>query len=296
MPNPTISILISSYKRLEFLKRVLFSIAVHGPSQPYEVIIADETSDQSEAILEQLHLYDARFQWKFVSCSQEKYEEEGGPKKFFNNPSWTNNVAFRYSSGSLIFLQGNDCVAWNRPYDKMIEDFGNGQNSLVFSTTYNMPDNVQLASGPEGANLTQGMVDYCKEWPLQSIDLQTLVTNYISLTHKKVWVRLGGYDENYVKGIACEDSDFVQRFRALPQFPSDEKPQVIFSNAISLHCDHGGKTMYNEAKPSIITTEKWDEGLNINREYYHSWDGTYGNRQTWPLGTYGITGVIEHGY
>lgn len=292
--KPQLSILISSFKRIEYLRRTLYGIATNSPSIPYEVVLADETSDETPLIVEELHKYDAVFPWTLVACSQEKFEKDGGPKKFFNNPSWTNNVAFKHSKGDLLVLQGNEVIPWKNCYNQIIEEYHSsldeGNIPMILTTTYDVPNEIQSASGPLSANLTQNMVNYCKNWPLQTNTLQTLVTNYISLTSRWVWETLNGYDETYVEGIACDDSDFTRRFRVLVDH------ELKWSDAISLHCNHGSKSMYQEPKANVIASERWDTGLAINRKHYHAWDGTYKNPQTWPIGTYGVTDLICNGY
>ena len=289
-----LSILISSFKRIEYLRRTLFTIATNEPKCAYEVILADETSDQTPQIIEELHLYDATFPWTLVACSQKKFEEDGGPPKFFNNPSWTNNVAYKNSRGSLIVMQGNEVLPWKNCYNQILEEYDNlkeeNNHIMVYTTTYDMPEEIQIASGPQSANLTQNMVNYCSQWPLQSKQLHSMVTNYISLTSKEVWELIGGYDETYLHGIACDDSDFSRRFKSLPG------AQYVYSDAVSLHCNHGSKSMYQKPKASIVTEDRWDTGLAINRAHYAKWDGTPKNPQTWPIGTYGVTDLIRNGY
>ena len=102
--------------------------------------------------------------------------------------------------------------------------------------------------------------------PLASKYLHTDVTNYCSLTTAKVWEQIGGYDEVFLQGIACEDSDWVRRASLLPNFLK------IRSELTSFHQNHGGKTMYDEPL-DIEYSKKFYKGLLINREIYNKWDG-----------------------
>jgi hypothetical protein len=114
------------------------------------------------------------------------------------------------------------------------------------------------------------------------------VTNYISLAPRALWEALRGYDERYYGGISAEDSDFVRRARKLPGFA-----QVV-SEGVSLHQYHSGKTCYYSPPPSVITKERWAEGVAINHAIYHAWDGASRNPQKWPWGQLGTGEVITN--
>lgn len=288
--KPEISILISSFEREKLFKRALFSIAKNKPSLPFEVIVADETED--DRILKELDNFNASFLWKYIKINIREFQAKTGLKKYHNNPSHSNNVAFKHSTGNLVFLMGNECIIWQDALNKMVEEGKkrHHDNWINFSTTYDFPIKLQELIDDYGANITKEMVAFCGQWPLQSTEYKSDVTNYLSLCPKTVWARLNGYDERYVAGIACEDSDFIRRARTLLGF------ETIRSGAISLHQAHNGKTRYYEPTERGMTQERWDEGVKINREIYHQWSGYTENRQSWPIGTYGIQEVVEHGY
>jgi glycosyltransferase involved in cell wall biosynthesis len=296
MINPELSVIISSYRRLEYLKRTLFSIAINPPRCHFEVVIADEISDESEDILKELHKFDARFPWTFVKCDVAILEKKQERKKYFNNPSWTNNIAYKNSSGKFICLMGNEMISYKGTLDTLLNEARtleaqNIEFFTLYTKTLDCPKNIQDASGTHGANLTAGMVEYCEQWPLQSIHMRSMVTNYLSCSSKATWEATGGYDENYVFTLACEDSDWSMRARVLPNYT--EK----YLECISLHQNHSGRTCYQEQDQSIITNTKWDEGVAKGREYLATWDKkTAMNRQTWEPGTIGITKVKKHGY
>lgn len=293
---PELSIVISSFRRLEYLKRVLFSIAINQPLCTYEVVLADECSDQSEDILKELHKFDARFSWTLVKCRVEELEKYQGRKKFFNNPSWTNNIGWKHSQGKFICLMGNDMITCPKTLNTLLLEARQLENSgtdffTLYTKTLDCPKNIQEAMGTHGANLTQGMIDYCETWPLQSPNMRSMVTNYLSCSSRKVWDTTNGYDENYVFTLACEDSDFSMRARILPNYI--EK----YLEVISLHQNHSGRTCYQEQDQSIITNTRWDEGVAEGRNYLSTWDGKNpSNRQSWEPGTIGVIEVIKHGY
>lgn len=272
-----ISILISSYNRLPLFRRVLWNIAKNPPSQPYELVVCDDGS--TDNILGELKKYSAKIPFRLVEFIREEFEQKTGLKKYHNNPSVTNNVAFRHSKGDLIFLQGNEVIPFVNCYDDMIGAIPDDPYYIVFSTTFDVPAFYLNLLDDYGDNLEQRLVDACRQYPLQSKSYRSDVTNYLSLCPRVLWEKLGGYDELYYGGIAAEDSDFVRRARVL-------KANLFVHDAISLHQFHGGKTCYYE--PQEISTENWKEGVSINHKIYHGWNGSHEVDSSWDYGTIGV--------
>lgn len=282
-----LSIIISSHNRLPLFRRTLWSIATRPPHTSFEVIVCDDGS--TEDILSELRLYSSRFPWRFIRFDAQAFEQATGLKKFWNNPSATNNLAFKHSVGNLIVQQGNEVIAWDNVYDQLMFDrpLVGHDAWMVMSTTYDLPAQYLDVLDQYGSNLTEGIVKACYQWPLQSQHYRSDVTNYISLAPRGLWEKLGGYDERYYGGIAAEDSDFVRRARALPNF------EMVISEGVSLHQFHQGKTRYYNPPPRLITQERWTEGCAINRAIYDNWDGSFANPQKWPWGTLGVKEVID---
>lgn len=289
-----VSIIISSYKRHSLFKRTLRSIVNNPPSLPWELVIVDETSSESDLLLQELSQY-STLRYKFISFNSDLFTEKTTLKKFFNNPSVTNNIGWKNSSGKYLFLQGNEVITMPNTYDMMIKDWqdSNAPYGIVFSETYDIPNSIIDRIGEYGENFKGPLLSFCHCWPLQKVEeYESLVTNYLSLTNKATWNLINGYEEIFTQGIACEDSMFVYRVRNCPN------SQVIFSKARTYHQFHGGKTKYYTPLESIISGKKWDEGLSINRKYYYEQIKikSYKNPQTWEPGEYGITNIIKHGY
>lgn len=285
-----VSILISSYNREALLKRTLFSIAQNRPQLSFEVIVADDGS--TDKLVDLLSIFNSAFPWKFISVDMAKFSQETGITKYHNNPSLTNNTAFVNSSGRYVFLMGNECIAWKNAFNIMISeaDQANSENYLVLSNTYDLPQNILNILDDYGANLTANMVKYCQKWPLADKHYCSDVTNYLSLASRNLWEKLNGYDERYLAGIACEDSDFVRRARLTRNF------QLVRGQAISLHQFHNGKTIYYEPTERDMNPERWNRGVEINRVVYNEWDNqTVFNQQPWSIGKY-VKEVISNGY
>lgn len=287
MSKPKVSILISSHNRLGLFRRTLWSIASRPPSVPFEVVVADDGSDEDILALLREE-FPAAFPWRFVPVSVPEFEAATGLKRFFNNPSLTNNVAFKASLGEWVFLMGNEMIAWGKAFDQLLERAPQGEDWLLFSTTYDLPQRWLDRLDAYGSNLTEHMVRQCQTTPLHTRYYPTDVTNYLSLCPRSVWERLGGYDERYLAGISADDSDFVRRARAM-----GVKTQIV-DEAVTLHQFHKGKTIYYDPPPEVITEERWQEGSRINHAVYRAWDGTHHNRQPWPWGTFGVGRSVDN--
>lgn len=253
--NQSCSIIISNYKRLEYFKRTLYSIVNNYWEVPYELVIAEEISDQTEDILKELSRYNKILNWTCVCYDMNEVTKKTGLVKFFNNPSYGNNLAFLHTKNNLIFHQGNDIIASKICYHLMLRDYYWANNDvLLYSTTINMPQYVLSKIGQYGELLDETHQSMCYE-VFQSPYKHSMVTNYLSLCHRDSWIALNGYNIIYLLGVACEDSQFSLSFRNIL------KSQHKYSNAISYHQDH------SDLKPNI---DKWDKGVAINRNHYHN--------------------------
>lgn len=284
--KPKCSVLISSHNRLPLFRRCLWSIATRPPSVPFEVVVADDGSD--EDILGLLREFSPRFPWKFVRVGVAAFESATGLKRFHNNPALTNNVAFRHSRGDLVFLMGNEVIATADAFDRLLAagEKAGTDRWLAFSTTYDLGQEWLDRLDDYGSNLSRHMVGRASERPLQSEGYRSDVTNYLSLCPRTLWEGLGGYDERYLAGISSDDSDFVRRARAAGAAAS------VVADAVTLHQYHGGQTCYYEQQS--MSRARWQDGVDINHAVYHAWDGGHRNPQPFPWGTFGVGEVVSN--
>lgn len=292
--QPEASIIIASYNRKNLFKRCLYSIVTRGPSVPFEVIVVDDGSvDDIEGLLRK---FSVNFPWKLIRFDQTSFEEKTGLKKFYNNPSVTYNVGFRRCSPSSdkIFLMGNEIIAWDNVFNDLVNDAPkNNEPYIVFSKTYDCPQEVLNRIDAYGQHLDQVLINkYCTPFPLQDQTYKSEVVNYLSLSSRATWEKIGGFDESYYGGIACEDSDFARRIRAC------HGGKLIWSEGLTLHQFHGGMTRYYQPEPTNITMDRWNEGLAFNRAIFNRWDRQPYLKQTLghEFGTLGVGEVITNGY
>lgn len=249
-----LSVIISSYKRLPFIRRTLYSLNKHQPPCEWQVVVAEEVSDETPLLINELKKYG--FNWKVIFCEQEKFEQKYGYTKVYNNPSWTNNVAWKHSGGELIATLGNDIIIAPNCFESLFAAIPQAPHYILYTTTYNCPKHILDNIGDYSERFHLEHVNICARWPLQTLNMKTLVTNYMSLTPKITWDMVNGYDENFCKSIAAEDSDFSRRIMAI----SGSKNRVV-EEAITIHQEH--------PTPQNTDKEFWDTGVAKARAYYY---------------------------
>lgn len=269
--KPAVSILISSHERLPLFKRCLASIARRPPSCSFEVVVADDGSSTEVERLVRSQPYLTHF----IPVDRAGFERRTGVRPFWNCPAWTNNVAFAGSQGDYLFQMGNEIIAWEDAFDHLLNDLPETRYAWAVSRTYDLPQELLARLDPEGSNLSREDVEACSSRLLSN---DNNVPNYLSVFTRPVWEALGGYDERYLAGIGAEDSDFMRRAFALPNF------KAVRSKALSLHQYHGGVSHLYRPLPSVIGEGRLAEGVAINRRLYQAWDGGCRNRQPWPVG------------
>ena len=276
-----LSILISSFRRIHLFKRTLFSIETNPPSIDFEVVVADEESDQTEQVLSELRK--RNFKWKFIRTSLRDFEDVTGIKKFWNNSSVTTNISYKYSSGQLLAHMGNDIIADKDCFKYLINDLPSTKYAWSVSKTWDIPQTILDKLDEYGTNLAGEDIDSCKNRVLSN---SNHVPNYLSLFTRSVWDEIGGYDERFMRGIGAEDSDFMRKSFKLPGF------KWTNSHALSLHQSHGGVSHLYRPLPSVISEERLKEGAAINFKLYQFLENQTKNTQPWPIASHGIKEII----
>ncbi len=271
-----LSIIVSSYKRLNLFKRTLYSLNMNRPNCPFELVVADELSDESDAIVKELEKY--KWPWTVVQCEYEAFQKLTGIQKT-GNPSWTNNVAFKQCTGQIIGTLGNDILVVGDCFKTMLNLTKIcRENYILYSTTYDLSKEITESIGKYGEMFSDYQLYSRFDYPSLSQELKTGVTNYLSFSPRRTWELLDGYNENYMRGLAAEDSSFTKRVGLIP----DAVLKVCFPGGVTCHQYHGGISHYYN---HIKDQERWDRLVAINRAYYHSpQDDIIKNSQDWPMG------------
>ncbi len=197
--DPIVSIIIPVYNQFTYTYNCLKSIADHSGKVSYEIIIADDVSDdltmRLSEVVENIHIIRNSTNMGFL-CN-------------------CNNAA-KYASGKYILFLNNDTQAqenWLQPLVDLIES--DNTIGMVGSKLIYPDGSLQEAGGiiwrdgtawnyGNGQNPDAPEFNYVKE------------TDYISgasiMIKASVWEEIGGFDERYQPAY-CEDSDLAFEVR-----------------------------------------------------------------------------------
>jgi cellulose synthase/poly-beta-1,6-N-acetylglucosamine synthase-like glycosyltransferase len=210
-----ISLVISFYKRIDFLELILMALA-RQEYKIFEVIIAeDDNSPEAKNFLKNIS---AKFSYKILHVYQ---KTDLGFRK-----NEMLNKAIHVANGELIIIIDGDCIlhkAFFKEYAKAIKDktilFGrrallsesitnellNSKNisklnvlNLILKKSSRVEDVFYLPNVPE-------FLKKKREKGVQGSNMGFL---------KKDILSINGFDEDYVKPTAGEDDDIEWRFRA----------------------------------------------------------------------------------
>lgn len=193
--KPEVSIILSGANRTQLLKRTLWSIANHKPTKSFEVVVVDDGSPEN--VLKELRSFSSVFNWKFIQGS-----------------------GFGFCEGDLIFSQGSEVMVYDDVYDTLINEFPKEQYGLVFSTTFDLPQEVLDNIGVYGTEFGKRHMDYVQRWPLQTKNYRNDKINYLSLSNRATWEAIGS-------------TDFLSGCRQIPGWTDGKN--IVYSDAISLH-------------------------------------------------------------
>ncbi len=158
------SIVINAQNNASLLRRALWAIATSPPSIPYEVIVADHGS--TEDLTKELRNFSCRFFWKLIRAASGSVD------------------AASHASGDKIFTMGPEVIVFGDAFNEMLGALPPEGDHEVFSTVYNLPQELLDVIDAYGSNISQGMVDYCAKWPLISQSLSFADRHYFLLTNR----------------------------------------------------------------------------------------------------------------
>lgn len=199
--RPRVTVIIPVYNGLHFTLGALESIARFPARTPFEVIVADNVSDD-------------RTQEVLSRRSDIRYVRNPNNLGFLRSC----NRAATFARGEFIFLLNNDTLVAPGWLDELIAAFGNFGDAGLVGSKLIYPDGVLQEAGGiiwnDGSAWNFGkfrdegdpQFNYVRE------------TDYCSgaaiMVPKRLWDELGGFDETFVPSY-CEDSDLALRIRDL---------------------------------------------------------------------------------
>ena len=252
-----VSIIIPVYNNFHITKRCVWSIAKNTGNVPYEIIIADDCSNDETKKIESI----------IKNVKRIKTESNGG---FLLN---CNNAAKKANGEYLVFLNNDTVVqkGWLEPLLDLIES--DSEIGLVGSQLIYPDGTLQEAGGivyrdANAANYGNGQ------------DPQNIEFNYVKevdyisgasiLLSKETWESLGGFDERYIPAY-YEDTDlsFMIRYKLNLKVKYQPLSKVVHfegrSNGVNLTQGIKRYQLINKNK----FYEKWKAELNK----FHAIDG-----------------------
>jgi GT2 family glycosyltransferase len=197
--NPTVSIVIPCYGKLNYTLALLLSISKYPPNTPFEVIIVDDLPDDNSYNLIK----------KIKSIKYIKNKKNLGYIKSIN-------AGAKFAKGKFIYTLNNDTQVTPGWLDNLVNTFKNFPGTGLVGSKLLYPDgSLQEAGGilwrdgsawnfGNGQNPDSPEFNYVRE-----VDYCTGASN---LMPKKLFDSLGGLDEIYVPAY-CDDSDIALKIR-----------------------------------------------------------------------------------
>jgi hypothetical protein len=208
--KPEASILISSFNRSNLLRRTLLLYRNPWPGRSFRSRGCRRRLDRGHRRAAPKFLVPLPLEAR--TRRHRQFEQATGLKKFHNNPSWTNNVAFPARRRRPHLPDGER----GHRLGELLSTGCCTERACRKSVLASLLDDLRRARGIPGAPRRHGctisrqwLSNNCKKWPLQSDDYRSDVTNYLSsrATHplgEAGWLRRALSGRHRVRG---------QRFR-----------------------------------------------------------------------------------
>ena len=196
-----ISILIGTFNRSKLLIRCIDSIFNQTYKNIEVIVINDASVDNTEEVLKDLkNTY--QDQLKYITNKENR------------GIAYNSNLAFKHSSGEYIALIGDDDYWIDKDkLKKQLKVFkGNEDIGIVGSWWIEKSDNKEIKKSPQEPN----------NWKGKLLAGGGVICGSTPLILRKVWVDIGGFDENMKRGT---DSELFRRIvlneykaKILPEF------------------------------------------------------------------------------
>lgn len=251
--KPKVSIIIPVYNQWNYTYACMKSISLQTKNIPYEVIIADDMSnDETVNIAEYVE--------------NVKIIRDGENRGFLLN---CNNAA-KYADGDYIFFLNNDTQVQEGWLDSLIQLIESDQHIGMVGSKLVYPDGrLQEAGGiiwDDASGWNYGRLDDPTKPEYNYVKEVDYISGAAIMIRKSLWQTIGGFDERYVPAY-FEDSDLAfevrkHGFKVMLQ----PKSVVVHFEGIShgVNVSEGVKRYQELNKTKFI--EKWSNVLS--REHY----------------------------
>ena len=199
--QPTVSVVIPVYGKIEFTLRCLLSISDRLPKASIEVIVIDDCSpDDSLTLLRQV---------KGI-----RLEENAANLGFLRSCNKGASIA----RGEFVYMLNNDTEVTDGWLDELLATFDEFSDTGLVGSKLVYPDGrLQEAGGVIWRDASAWNYGRMQDPSEPSYNYAREV-DYCSgasiMVPKKLWDQLGGFDEHYLPAY-CEDSDLALKIRAL---------------------------------------------------------------------------------
>jgi len=264
-PNPSVSIIIPVHNHVELTLRCLLSIFWASDDVPYEIIVADDSSeDDTPLVVSQckglIYIRNEENLGYLKTCNKASKFAKGEYLLFLNNdtlvlPGWLTNLVWTFQNVSKTGLVGSKLLYPN----SVLQEAGGIVWSNGDGWNFGRGDNPH---NPKYSYLRE--VDYC--------------SGACIMVRHDLWKQLGGFDERYAPAY-YEDTDLAFRVR-------EAGFKVLYqplSQVIHLEGASSGRNLNAGVKQyQLINREKfyerWKDRLNGHGAYEALCEPYYYNR------------------
>jgi glycosyltransferase involved in cell wall biosynthesis len=214
-----VSIVSAYHNRKNLLINTLKSIS-KSKHNDFEFIIVDDASSEEH------RLEDLLKEYSFLKLIRIEPEN-----KWYVNPCIPFNIGFKNATGDIIILQNPECFHTDDIISYVVNNlkeddyFSFGCFSLdenktnIFCNNIDVDISQLIVNKSVTGNSSDG-------WYNHSI-YRNVGYHFTSAIYKKKLDELGGFDENYSKGIGYDDDEFLRRVKKICNFRMIDNPLVL---------------------------------------------------------------------